>query len=338
MSGAGKIEQAAAVWLMRRQEPGWTAADQAELEGWLDESFAHAAAFWRLEHGYGQLDRLVILGDHAATPPAEVELPAPALADGSPVASRPVWWRSLPVLPAVAAMLLVAVLSAGLFLTSAPEPRAHTVSLATRVGQVSKLALEDGSQISLNTDTGIAVRQTKGRRELWLDRGEIYMEVVHDEARPFVIHAGQATITDLGTRFVIRKSGGKVSVAVLEGIVSFGPARRPGAGANLLAAGEKAITDGSTTVVSQESVAAIERSLAWQEGMVVFSNTPLAEAAAQFNRYNARQLVISGATAQNMRVEGTFSLANVDGFARLLHQAYGLRLVDRGETLVVSAN
>jgi len=50
MTRAQDIEAKAAEWLMRREQPRWSEADQAALAGWLEKSIAHKAAFWRLEH------------------------------------------------------------------------------------------------------------------------------------------------------------------------------------------------------------------------------------------------------------------------------------------------
>ena len=62
-----QIEEQAARWLMRRDEPEWSATDQSGLDDWLAQSMAHKAAYWRLEHGWRQADRIGSLGE-AVTP------------------------------------------------------------------------------------------------------------------------------------------------------------------------------------------------------------------------------------------------------------------------------
>jgi len=52
------IEEQAALWVMRREEPGWSSFDEAALDDWLDQSDLHKAAFWRLEHGWRRADRI----------------------------------------------------------------------------------------------------------------------------------------------------------------------------------------------------------------------------------------------------------------------------------------
>ena len=49
----------------------------------------------------------------------------------------------------------------------------------------------------------------------------------------------------------------------------------------------------------------------------------LAEAAAEFNRFNARKLELADATVADLRVGGNFRWSNAEGFARLLEQGAG---------------
>ena len=55
---AADIEQDAAQWLIRREDGNWSDNDQALLDAWLEQSMAHKAAFWRLEHGWRAADRV----------------------------------------------------------------------------------------------------------------------------------------------------------------------------------------------------------------------------------------------------------------------------------------
>ena len=61
MSQAADIEARAALYLMRRGEPDWGVDEERELDQWLQQSMAHKAAFWRLEHSWAGADRLAAL-------------------------------------------------------------------------------------------------------------------------------------------------------------------------------------------------------------------------------------------------------------------------------------
>ena len=58
MNQHAEIEAQAADWIARRDGPGWSAAQQSQLQAWLDLSTAHRAAFLRLDAVWRRADRL----------------------------------------------------------------------------------------------------------------------------------------------------------------------------------------------------------------------------------------------------------------------------------------
>jgi len=323
MTRAQDIEAKAAEWLMRREQPQWSQADQAALAGWLGESIAHKAAFWRLEHTWQMADRIGAFAALDNAPrPRRRRLPLK-------------WWQA----SALAASLLLAIALIGLHSrpTSAPQPRADTFD--TGVGGHRIVGLVDGSRIELNTATMLRTKISNERRDVWLDRGEAFFEVTHIENSVFVVHAGPRTITVIGTQFSVRRDGEKVTVAVLKGRVRVeDPLRGESSTTTTVTPGDVAIGQGSSMTVISKSVAAIEDKLTWRDGRLVFAATSLAEVADEFNRYNHQQLVISDPAIAAIRISGTFKASNVEAFVRLLKQAYGLKVVSAADgTLKISA-
>lgn len=324
-----QIEEQAARWLMRRGEPEWNAGDQAALDGWLSQSMAHKAAYWRLEHGWRQADRIGSLGD-AVTP-----------------ARRPFresWARRAWQPLAIAASIALVVVAVGSqFRTPAKEGGvevAHAQTITTTVGARKFVPLDDGSRIELNTATVLRAAVTPESREVWLDQGEAYFEVRHSDRIPFVVHAGPRTITVLGTRFSVRRDGGKVTVSVVEGRVRVedtkpSPGVRAGS-SSIITGGDVAITEGSSTLVAAKSPERVENTLAWRDGMLTFDQVTIGEAAAEFNRYNLRKIVIDDPAVAAIRIGGTFRATNVDAFVRLLHDAYGLQIRIDGNEVRIS--
>lgn len=323
MTRANYIEAKAAEWLMRREQPQWSQADQAALDGWLDESMAHKAAFWRLEHTWQMADRIGAL----------------AARDSAP---RPTW-RSLPLkwwqAGALAASVLLTIAFIGLHSrpTSAPKPRVDI--FATEIGGHRIVALEDGSRIELNTATMLRTMISGKRRDVWLDRGEAFFEVSHIENSVFVVHAGPRMITVVGTQFSVRRDGDKVTVAVLEGRVRVeGPIPGQAGATTTMTPGDVVIGLGASTMVVPKPIEAIEDRLTWRNGRLVFAATTLAEVADEFNRYNHQQLLITDPAVAAIRISGTFKAANVEAFVRLLKEAYGLKVESAADgTLKISA-
>ncbi len=183
---------------------------------------------------------------------------------------------------------------------------------------------------------------TPERREVWLDRGEAYFEVAHAANRPFVVHAGSRTITVLGTKFSVRRDGNRVIVSVLEGRVRVdrsdvrGQDNGESASSATITGGDVALADGASTLVTASSAERVQHALSWREGMLMFDQSTLADAAAEFNRYNRRQIIIADPQTASIRIGGTFRATNVDVFVRLLREAYGLRIEVRGDEARIS--
>lgn len=320
MTNAVQIEEAAARWIIRQSEGEWGVEDQAALDAWLEEASEHKVAFWRMEMGWAQTDRITAL----RTP-----LPS-AVNDEAPRRN----WMIASAASAVAAIVIASFVP-WRSLTPQPAIEAH---YATETGGHNSIPLPDGSSIELNTRTQVRTQMAARSREVWLDKGEAYFEVAHDAARPFIVHAGPKTITDVGTKFSVRRDGDRVEVAVIEGSVRVEDAAPSAATAEtvpVLTRGDMVISQAGSTILAPKSVEAVSSGLAWREGMLSFDQVTLADAAAEFNRYNDKQLIVSGEAAR-MRIGGSFQARNVDVFVRLLQRTYGLRIDDEGASVKIS--
>ena len=100
---------------------------------------------------------------------------------------------------------------------------------------------------------------------------------------------------------------------------------------------ESAVSSAGNVLVIAKDEQAVRDELSWREGRLVFDQMTLAEVAERFNRYNGTQLVIEGAAAER-RFSGSFDANNVDGFARLLHESFGLEVSHDGDRIVVTAD
>lgn len=330
MSRVAEIEERATLYLMRRDEPEWSPEDQAALDAWLSESMAHRAAFLRLQHVWERADRIAALGDQSAR--AKVRRGPGA---------------RLKIIALAATLIGVAYM--GVFVIRSSDisdrflERSEVLALSefeTPVGGQRTVAMADGSKAELNTHTRLRAAVGSDRREVWLDYGEAYFTVARDPSLPFVVHAGDRKITVLGTSFSVRVDGEDVSVSVVEGQVRLEPANPPATrsrrSAPILTAGELAVARGSDTLIATDALDRVDRALAWRQGMVSFQQATLAEVAAEFNRYNARQIEVNDPSAAAMRIGGNFRPTNTDAFLRLLQRAYGLHVEEEGDRVIIS--
>lgn len=346
-TGAAAVEQAAATWLARRDGDAWTPADADALEAWLSGDAAHRVAFLRLDAAWratGRLQALAAGRSGSGVPPrgafarhAATSAPTSSPVDGPDLgalvfARRPVDRRARWPGRALAAVVTVCAIAGGW--SWYRQVPLEAVDYATTLGAVRTVALSDGSATTLGSDTRIDVRLSRAQRTIALDRGEAYFEAAKDRARPFVVEAGARRVVAVGTRFSVRRDDGGLRVVVTEGIVRLESVDGDAAPAVLLPAGSVAVARPGGVLVRQLPLADAARLVDWRSGLLVFSDTPLSEVAAEFNRYNARKIEIADAGVGALRIGGSFRWENSEAFVRLLEQGFPVR-AEYGDARIV---
>jgi transmembrane sensor len=217
-------------------------------------------------------------------------------------------------------------------------------TLATGPSEQRIVDLTDGSQVTLNANSRVVVQYNDRVRKITLATGEALFDVVKDRSRPFVVVAGHRKVIAIGTSFEVRReesAGSTFAVTLVEGHVAIEPISSPDSppntssnGVTLLNPGERLRFAGATNE-SLDSPS-IERVTAWRRGQLIFDNTSLGEAAAEFNRYGTRKLAIDGATVQNLRVGGVFKISDPYSFAQSMASIYHLQIIVRGKTITLT--
>lgn len=330
MSQADQLNAEAARWLIAQQDSPLTPDEQSSFETWFSQSDGHKAAYWRLEYGWEEADRVGALGQIESKP--------------TPVAydyRRLGWWLPPAIAASIALVIGVQQLETNSTISVSPlEPqRAHGApkSYATPLGGKGVVGLEDGSRIQLNTSSKVRTAITATRRQVWVDQGEAFFDVAHRKNQPFIVYAGDRQITVLGTKFSVRRDGGKVVVAVLEGRVRVDEMEDSYATrSSIIVGGDIALAEGAATLVTARSEQKVENALSWRSGMLTFDEKPLPAIAAEFNRYNAKKLVLDGQIVGAIRITGTFPSDKPDAFARLLRDAYGLEVDEKPGEIRIS--
>lgn len=336
-------DRVAADWLARRDGGRWGDADARALDAWLAESTEHRVAFLRLEAAWGETGRLAALGAGLPTgsgPPPRAQRPAPSVTPADTDLRTLVFApRTAPSSPrgagwAAAAMLAACALAAGWGWQAwnAADTSIHTSAL----GAVSTVALADGSQSTLGSDSRIEARLSRRQRLIELRQGEAFFDVAKDPDRPFVVEAGQRRAVAVGTRFAVRRDGPDLRVVVTEGLVRLesDPVNGIAQPATLLPAGSVAMVRRDGVLVRSVPLADARQLLDWRSGMLSFRDATLAEAAGEFNRYNARKIVIGDSAVGALRIGGSFRWSNAEGFVRLLEQGFPVR-ADYGKDRIV---
>ncbi|WP_375291307.1 FecR domain-containing protein [Qipengyuania sp.] len=307
-------EAEAAAWIARIQSGSVSESSRDGLRRWLDDDLANRQAFERSTEIWDMIPGAVQYDE--SSKPLDTE-PAPSLS------------RTRRGIVALAGFAFAALLGALYFFLS---PGAS--ELRTSVGSQQVASLEDGSRVSLNTASEIAVRFSSDLRAVKLDHGEVLFDVEHDAARPFVVDAGRQRIVALGTSFVVRKLPYETSVTLLEGRVAILSLEKTDRPPVVLTPGQRWIlADVGSTNVDRPSMNAVT---AWREGKIVFDDTPLPKAIADVNRYAVRKIELEDSRTSSLTVSGVFEIGKPEAFATAVASLHHLKVAQDSETLVLS--
>jgi transmembrane sensor len=316
----GEIERHAAEWILKRDRGGVTDGDRVALESWLSQDARHREAylaldeFWDLTAGMRQWN------------PHDGNIDQDILAPLGARPRRPGRVRAW----SIAAGILAICIGAGWLGISALRGERYSTS----VGGFERIALDDGSVMQLNTDTVLHTRFTKSQRSVSLFRGEAYFDVAPDPLRPFEVRVGKTVARVVGTAFSVRVGAGeRLELLVTQGKVLLLPddARDP---APLIVAGQAARADASSVAVDSVARPEMGRRLAWQGGQLEFDRQSLSSVAEEFNRYNRRQVRISGESLQSLQFTGNFRATDLESFVAAIESAADVE-VDRTDDVLV---
>ena len=190
---------------------------------------------------------------------------------------------------------------------------------ATAVGEQRLVQLADGSSVRLDTGSRIKIAFDGRRRLVDLQAGQALFTVAHDPGKPFVVEAGSARVTAIGTVFEVRRQGADAKVTLVSGVVEVdaGPARQR------MQAGHQARTTATGLVAAPVDIAA---ETSWTEGRIIFRDTPLRTAVAEVNRYLTAKIELDADDLAAAPVNGVFKTGDRDAFVSTAAEVFGLRV------------
>ncbi|CAL4869552.1 hypothetical protein MMA231_03844 (plasmid) [Asticcacaulis sp. MM231] len=246
---------------------------------------------------------------------------------------KPARYATFGVWGALAATLVVAVCGYGVW-------RDRPLTYQSAIGEQKRVDLADGSHVTLNTNSRIEVRVRGDKREVALLSGEAFFDVAHkSDTQPFYVVSGETRVRVTGTKFdVSLRPDRTVDVSLLEGHVRTGPRRDKNVEGN----GVVALSPGEGVRMSAEGVAVARYPAArlrienWLEHRIYFSDTPLAEALSEMNRYNPVPIKLSDRRLETIRVSGIFDAGDSDHFVMALQKLYGIDAKTTGSATELS--
>lgn len=301
----------AAAWFARLNKKRVAATDITAFSQWR-RAPENAEAYARIE----------TLWDAAATLAGDPDIAA--LTEGARAradASRKAQSRLSKVLIPIGALAGVGLVVLGAMMWSGRGQTYQTV-----LGEHRTFALEDGSNITLDTASRVRVTFSANRRSVELVSGQALFAVHGDPTRPFIVTAGHTDVTAVGTRFDVRRSGDGARVTLIEGKVEV----RDKSEATphwRLAPGQQILTAASRPTVTMVDTAS---ATSWTTGRLLFTGESVGAAIAEVNRYSAEKIVLEAPAVSRVNVSGAFNTGDVDGFVSALTELYPLK-ADRSQ-------
>lgn len=314
-----QLHETATLWYFRRQDAAWSQDDETAFTAWLQADPAHRQVYQNLMQTWDDFSGLA-RPSLASDSTARCKPRAQTMPPGAGFLARLLGGRLL--VPALLSACAVVVTGGWFAWDNTPRYR---LDLATAHGQTRMLDLPDGSQIALNIDSAVQVRYYPRRREVVLDRGEVFFRVAADKARPFTVSVDTSEVRVVGTAFNVRSAPPLLAVNVLEGRVEVRADKHDRANLVVLGAGQGVIVDPATRQYQQGAVNP-DTVGDWRTGQLAFRRSPLPEVAQELSRYLGVPIILADSSLNALQVSGFASTRTPQDFLEALPDLLPVRV------------
>jgi transmembrane sensor len=298
ISNGEALQEEARTWL-RRLTSGMATPDDVEaLERWRSQGAGHAQAFaeaallWNLtgEAAKAAVDRNPKLGDWRRS-------------DEDVHPARRVFIGGGAALAASLAGIAVIRPPLGLW----PSLSELDADYRTSTGERRNVEVVSDVSVELNTRTSINLRHNAtGMEAIELLTGEAVIEKQANPALGFVVYAGEGHATATQASFNIRKDDDTVCVTCIRGNVRVQYRQR-----------EAVLQERQQLSYDAQGIGTVERTdpkivTAWQQGLLVFREVPLARVIDEVNRYRPGKIILVDPQLGRREVVADFRLDRLD--------------------------
>lgn len=211
--------------------------------------------------------------------------------------------------------------------------RYNTLSIPR--GGEFRYELADGTRVWLNAESELRFPETfgGGERRVYV-KGEVFFDVAHDEAHPFVVSTGRGDVRVLGTRFNLTDyAGTPLAATLVEGRIRF---HTPDGRDYDVRPSQQLTFDEAGGTVDVQTVD-VSVYTAWVDHQFVFRNQSLEDIMTTLSRWYDFHPVFADDSLRGIRLSGR--LYRGDDIRVLLdsyERAAGIRFVIRGENILVT--
>jgi transmembrane sensor len=287
---------AAIEWFVRLRARLSTAEDKAEFAQWLAADAENTAAFEEVLRMYGHLAGM-----------------SPSCRRRSRQAHRDRGKQA-------AAATLAATLA--IFLSFDDIAMRLGADHYADVGERKLVTLEDGSRVQLDSKSAIALRYGAAERRVRLLDGEAWFEVAADATRPFVVEAGDGSVTALGTAFdvALLSSGARVTVNEHRVLVA------SGGSSVIVEEGRQSVYERHSAARAPENVD-VDAATAWRRGKLIVTKQLLRDVLSAIGRYHRGFVYCVDPSICARRVSGVFGVDDATRSLNEIEASLGLRAI-----------
>lgn len=320
------IKDQAIYWAACNQE-GLNTIEKNNLNKWLNENEKHKIAFDEAQNIYTVFQNIPKKYSQEASQEAHKKI--------KKIKKIKVYEQIKPVLSYAAAFFLVIVVSLKTYEYYSPTFEAQYISKNENINK--KALLPDGTVLTMDRKTQIAVTFYHDKRKILLKRGQVFFEVAKDKTKVFVIDSGQVQIQVLGTSFEVQKHEDFTDVSVVEGVVKVSHIYNKNKNAAIIARLEKGdkISVNNKGKVKFFNKVVINEVASWREGKLIFNENTLKEAFDTFAKYNDFEIE-STIDLTNTSFSGTFKINEIDKFLNVLKSVYSHKITKLNDKIILT--
>ncbi|MGQ4274035.1 FecR family protein [Terrihabitans sp. B22-R8] len=179
----------------------------------------------------------------------------------------------------------------------------------TSKGELRRVALDDGSVVTLGPDSAIALAYTPEARRVDLLKGMSFFEAVPEAGRPFIVWSGSFSASASAAAFDVSESAGTVRASVLDGSIDVrAPDLFAGAGRNLQAGDWISFDPNARS--SRQGRREQAQIAAWRDKFLLADDETVSSLVAQVGSWLPGRIWVADPFIGGQRVSGLFDLSD----------------------------
>lgn len=205
-------------------------------------------------------------------------------------------------------------------------------TMTTPRGGQYHLTLADGTIAWLNAASSITYPVAFWGKQRQVEiTGEVYFQVAHNAAKPFLVKSKDQTVKVLGTHFNINAydNEGTIKTTLLEGSVAVSADGKE----QILKPGQQSILNNHKIEVSETDV---PEAVAWKDGYFQFVNSDIQAIMRQISRWYDVEVIFEGPITKETFTGRISRFRNISEALKIIQSSKGVHLTYSGRRIMVS--